>query len=247
MSKSMLHKKTGTVCLVCDESIETAICLHKTRRQSHNLCLDCALGYIKPILDTITDNLRLNIKNDALFIKCPGSYHSLTRNRCSCKINIRKLKFPDSCAINTDIFRILLVLNNDKAFICPEKKCGGVVVIDYVYGIDMLQCPHCSMQWCRKCLVSPFHEGKNCMQHMAETTDTENGQYLLKMNRDGLLKYCPRCQGPVIRDGGCNKIICAKCKAKWCWLCREVDIDYDHFNYNNTNPCANKLWEGVDK
>ena len=44
----------------------------------------------------------------------------------------------------------------------------------------------------------------------------------------------------------CNKIICTHCKSKWCWFCKEVGIDYDHFNANSNTRCSNKLWENVD-
>ena len=79
-----------------------------------------------------------------------------------------------------------------------------------------------------------------------ENDSTENGQYILKMSREGLLKFCPKCRAPITKISGCNKMYCTKCMCTWCWLCGDTGIDYDHFNLRKGKPCANKLWEGVD-
>ena len=30
---------------------------------------------------------------------------------------------------------------------------------------------------------------------------------------------CPRCASPIMKDGGCNHVKCAKCRADFCWAC----------------------------
>ena len=94
---SKIHQKTGYVCLVCDEKIEeeNTVHLHKTRRQSHNMCTECAVGYFQPLLDDITNNLRRNIRRDMQFVPCPGAYHSVLSNRCKHTIDVTNILVKD--------------------------------------------------------------------------------------------------------------------------------------------------------
>ena len=92
----------------------------------------------------------------------------------------------------------------------------------------------------------------SCIEYEASLSNTENSKYINKLLYKGELKMCPQCSIPITKekdldgkDVGCNKIICYSCGLKWCWLCNSVNIDYDHFNSNGKNPCANKLWLGT--
>ena len=66
------------------------------------------------------------------------------------------------------------------------------------------------------------------------------------MKNKGLLKFCPMCHAPSIKNNGCNKMLCTICNNVWCWLCRKDSISYDHYNTNLTGSCIGKLWDGVD-
>ena len=65
--------------------------------------------------------------------------------------------------------------------------------------------------------------------------------------RKGKLKFCPQCKVPTLKNNGCNKMVCIRCHIKWCWLCTDTNIDYDHYNSGNVGRCSGKLWEGVDE
>ena len=64
------------------------------------------------------------------------------------------------------------------------------------------------------------------------------------MKTKGLLKFCPQCKVPTIKNKGCSKMHCVKCDCSWCWLCNKVGVDYPHYNSNNNDRCSGKLWEG---
>ena len=136
----------------------------------------------------------------------------------------------------------------ENAFICPEIKCGQVVEVDKEYtGFNLVCHGGCQTTWCRNCLISPFHDGKSCLEVEAENNKTENGKYIWQMKRQGKLKFCPRCKAPCIKHNGCNKMVCGGCHVKWCWLCKEIGIDYVHFNSERVGNCSGKLWEGLDE
>ena len=159
---SKIHKKTGSFCLICDESIESCIIFHKTRRQTHSLCLDCAIGYLRPILIQAKNNISKNIRKDVDIIKCPGAYHGASRNQCKIYVRLGDLVIPD-CDISLDVFSITYIMNNNSVFICPEMKCREIVDVDDEYTGNQIICHFgCHMSWCRNCLMSPFHKGKTC-------------------------------------------------------------------------------------
>ncbi len=243
---SKLHKKTGSTCMICDEKPDKSIIFHKTRRQTHMMCLDCGIGYLKPIITIATNNVRKNIRVDSGIIRCPGSVKGQTRNMCKHVIELGNLEVPD-CEISIDIFRLIYVIQNDNSYICPESKCGQVVEVDSEYIGNQIVCQGgCMASWCIHCMVSPFHTGKSCIEVEAESMNTENGKMIWELKTKGKLKFCPCCRSPCIKNDGCNKMVCASCHKNWCWLCLSPNIDYNHYNSSNVGQCTGKLWQGVD-
>lgn len=243
---SKLHAKTGSTCMLCEETPNNRIVFHRTRRQTHAVCLDCGIGYLKPLLTQATNNICKNIRKDNDVIKCPGTVKGLTRNMCRHKISLGNLLIPE-CEISADITRIIYVMKTPTAYICPEAKCGKVIVIQEEYTGNNIMCHDgCKTSWCRNCLISPFHTGKSCIEIEAETSKTENGKLIWELYSEGKLKYCPCCREPCIKNSGCNKMLCASCGKTWCWLCLTLNIEYEHYNRNNQTACTGKLWHGVN-
>lgn len=243
---SKIHKKTGSVCMICDEHHEKIILFHKTRRQTHSLCIDCAIGYLRPLIMNMTNNIRKNIRVDSDVIKCPGAFHGESRNQCNMKISLSCLRVPE-CEISLDLFRLLYALTSDNVYICPEMECGQIVHVDNDFTDPKLGCySDCKTTWCRNCLISPYHEGKSCLEAEVDNNNTENGKYIRQMLDQDKLKFCPQCRAPCIKNNGCNKMVCGSCHVKWCWLCTKPAIDYDHFNSTSVGKCNGRLWEGFD-
>jgi hypothetical protein len=244
---SKIHKLSGSVCMICDEDINgNFVLFHKTRRQTHKLCLECCISYLKPKLKLICNNIRKNILNNIGIIKCPGTYHCESRNQCNKNIRLLDLNIPQ-CDISLNIFRITYVLSNNNTYLCPEEKCGQVIEVDNDYLANKLMCQDCKTTWCKQCLSIPYHLNKSCLEFEIENRNTKNGKFILEMKKAGKIKFCPQCRAPCFKNNGCNKMICSQCGVKWCWLCLEKYIDYEHYNSNNIGSCTGKLWKGVDK
>jgi len=243
-----LHKKTGSQCIVCDEKFENEkfVKLHKTRRQTHSLCINCAVGYLTPVFKIAKNNIRKNIRNNIGMFKCPGTYHSESRNACKTIIDLKKLKIPDE-NLSMDLFRINYVMDNEHAYMCPNEDCGNIVDVDKEYTDNQLLCIMCNTTWCKNCVIFPYHKDKSCLEYESEMKNTENGKLIWKLKQKGELKFCPQCKTPIKKGDGCNRITCSQCKASWCWLCDKLNIEYDHYNEKNTTKCVGKLWEGVDE
>lgn len=241
-----LHFVTKNQCLICED--DGGIILHKTKRQTHVLCVDCAEGYLTPIFKNITNLLAIsNNPEQYLTVKCPGSYRGLKRNKCSHKINIKKLIVPDNSTIATDLVRILFCDVNAGRYIC--RHCFDLVDVGVYYFDNDLHCQSCNTSWCKTCNIQPYHTGFSCLEHEVIMNSTENGKKISELQKKGELKFCPVCKAPTTKeknkdgkDIGCNKIKCL-CGIYWCFLCKDVNIDYNHYSSGN---CENRLWEGVD-
>ncbi|BGP43945.1 hypothetical protein JCM10450v2_008157 [Rhodotorula kratochvilovae] len=50
-----------------------------------------------------------------------------------------------------------------------------------------------------------------------------------------LIRPCPKCKVPCLKQDGCNKMVCAQCSAYWCYVCREIIKGYEHFEQRRAN------------
>ena len=127
-----------------------------------------------------------------------------------------------------------------------NKDCGQIIIVGSEYVSNKIACYSCKQNWCKECLVSPYHEGMSCIELEVYNSNTEIGKYMNEMNVLGKLKFCPQCRVPCIKYNGCNKMVCSICNVKWCWLCRSFNIDYDHYNTENIGTCVGMLWNGYE-
>lgn len=224
--------------------------LHRTRRQTHSICLDCGKGYFLPKLRQLTKNLRLNLRTDTM-ICCPGTYHGTCRNQCKISLEVSKLP-PLGTEVEGLIQRIMMVSLTENLLMCPMEDCLGLFVIGPKDDEYYCQCPLCQTEWCRNCMVRPYHMGLSCIEYEAAQSKTENGKRIWELHCKGELHFCPSCKAPTVKQKnsngkalGCNKMTCSTCGVKWCWLCRESNIDYGHYNPSNQTSCAGLLWKGT--
>lgn len=64
-----------------------------------------------------------------------------------------------------------------------------------------------------------------------------------------LIRLCPKCSEPYIKESGCNKISCPSCRTLSCFICGKVVSGYAHFtgagvNSTHQEPgAACALWD----
>jgi len=230
------------VCCICEDKVceENKIVLHKTRRQIHQLCNDCGVGYMKSIFVKLTNSIRHGFhKKKSSYFTCCGTISGLERNRCSHSISIISLNIHPSLSIYEDFIRLKYILENDNVYICPNKQCGNIFEI--VINEDKLLCNSCNETWCKKCNATPYHSDLSCLENELKLDSKDENIQFIKQEMDKkMLKICPGCKSAIYRIEGCNKITCTYCDEKWCWLCNKKGIDYDHFT---RGKCEGKLYE----
>lgn len=243
-----IHKKT-LICHVCyNEDPNRLIIIHKTRRQTHSICLSCFDLYVEPQLQKLYERLRNNIR-DCITIQCIGNYHSSLRNCCKKKICVSSIIIPENSHIYTDIFRIKFLLYNPYYSICPSSTCGDISETSELLRV---KCFSCGITWCKTCSKSPFHYGFTCTENIIQNNTTPTEKLISKKLLNGEAKLCPCCKTVTerVKDKkgnfvACNKMLCSICGVKWCWLCNDIDIDYKHYNSESKKSCSGKLWQGV--
>ena len=114
---------------------------------------------------------------------------------------------------------------------CPF--CDFKAICDPTEAIFFCQNPDCSRSSCRKCHEAS-HLPKTCEE--AKKEKGLSARHLVEEARsEAMIRVCPKCQVKIVKEYGCNKMICTKCGCKMCYTCR-ADISsgqrggYEHFN-----------------
>jgi hypothetical protein len=237
----MLNHQTKNVCLVCQDSEEKVLVLHKTRRQTHSMCYSCLVNYISDPIEKLVELAKTGNLINGPVVKCPGSYTGLQRNRCKCDVLIpESISFEETEKVSCNVRALYIISKVENTLLCPHESCLGIIFRKDFFG-EEATCAECNRSMCMSCATFPYHTGMNCDDYNSLKKD---GLHDLVSN--GIVKSCPKCKSITEKNEGCNKMYCIKCGTKWCWLCLETDIDYNHYNENSKTPCSNLLWEGVD-
>jgi IBR (half RING finger) domain-containing protein len=251
--KAKVQQNTQNFCLSCADELESDdefIILHKTRRQSHGLCQDCMGSYLLMVLQEKSKDPKADT-----IISCCGNFKSSSHNVCGVKIELNPanvisrasqkslsslLKFiKANDGLNTLYMRVYSIsLPNSVMCIL----CQGIIT-DVPKDTRNIHCPYCQKDWCQSCHTTPYHVGKSCpLDGTLARFYKDNGDGMREAIERGDFKICPTCNELTAKSEGCNKMTCGTCQHSWCWICREADIDYPHFNYETGNPeCRGRL------
>lgn len=96
--------------------------------------------------------------------------------------------------------------------------------------------PECEKVSCRLCNL-PSHIPKTCTE--AKKEEHLSARHLVEeAMSEALMRTCPKCKVKIVKEDGCNKMVCTKCRAMMCYVCKK-DISkegYNHFNQGRFGP-----------
>lgn len=129
------------------------------------------------------------------------------------------------CTAGTTHTHLLCIFSYSQ---CP--KCSHLFISNVnKKGVDDVSCPECKHDFCRLCEKAP-HDSKTCEE--AKAAEKENldahAKVAAAMN-DAVIRNCPNCKKPFMKDRGCNKMTCPCCGTISCYICRQRIKDYSHF------------------
>lgn len=104
---------------------------------------------------------------------------------------------------------------------CPTPGCNGIIhhleANKQICGYLSVRCDKCMEQMCFGCAKGD-HGPASCQQMVdwikLESDESGNAKWV-----NANTKPCPKCMRAVEKNGGCNFMDCAHCKAAWCWTC----------------------------
>ena len=91
------------------------------------------------------------------------------------------------------------------------------------------QNPACEEVSCRLCRTNS-HIPQTCAEAAKEKGIPERRQVEEAMS-EALIRQCPHCKVNIVKESGCNKMICSKCSHVMCYICRQdiTRAQYNHF------------------
>lgn len=96
--------------------------------------------------------------------------------------------------------------------------------------IPSVECDH-NHVFCYNCMTDdhtpcPCEIAKEWMKLCKDETETKH--WIAANTKD-----CPKCGSIIEKNGGCNQMVCAKCKYEFCWICmKSWDLHTSHFSCN---------------
>jgi TRIAD3 protein (E3 ubiquitin-protein ligase RNF216) len=87
--------------------------------------------------------------------------------------------------------------------------------------------PDCAVTSCRSCRKET-HVPKTCAEAALDNGHSARHEIEEAMSA-ALIRTCNKCSAPFIKENGCNKMTCTKCRNIQCYVCSK-SCQYNHFN-----------------
>ncbi|KDQ07483.1 hypothetical protein BOTBODRAFT_38782 [Botryobasidium botryosum FD-172 SS1] len=203
--------------------------------EAHLFCKGCAKTHAETLLgDRKTDILCIDQSGCRLAFpeseiarflseKTIALYHRIKQEKELEQAEIEGLESCPFCPYS-------VVIENDmeRLFHCENEECGVVS--------------------CRQC-KKPDHIPKTC-EEMEADKHLDARHKVEEAMSEALMRKCPRCTKPFIKEHGCNKMTCPNCHTLSCYVCRQVVTGYDHFDQRpagstqSSSKCP--LWDSLE-
>lgn len=98
---------------------------------------------------------------------------------------------------------------------CPMPDCGHAIRVNY-HDSRPVRC-HCNHIFCFSCGEN-WHDPVKCKwlkKWIKKCDDDSETSNWIAANT----KECPKCRATIEKDGGCNHMVCKKCRFDFCWVC----------------------------
>ncbi|KAL7472638.1 hypothetical protein ACHAXS_013000 [Conticribra weissflogii] len=84
----------------------------------------------------------------------------------------------------------------------------------------------------------------NASSEFEQNNSTSNSESASQQWKNEHTRPCPGCSSPIMKDGGCNHVICGKCKVNFCWACMRTRTSCKSYQCANGAPYGNAFGDG---
>ncbi|KAL8290442.1 hypothetical protein RQP46_002700 [Phenoliferia psychrophenolica] len=204
--------------------------------EGHSFCQDCVLGlvnsqiglrkYILPCMSTEGEACKAVYPESETSKFLPATtqaaLHKLKQEKELDAAEIEGLAKCPFCP-----YAQIIDNPNERLFICAREDCGKTTCLQ-----------------CKK----EDHLPKSCAE-MDLDKKIDGIHKVEEAMSQALIRKCPKCSEPYIKEDGCNKITCPSCRTVSCYICSKIVKGYEHFanagsNATYTEPGATcPLWD----
>jgi hypothetical protein len=128
--------------------------------------------------------------------------------------------------------------NDEKLQHCPH--CGVPCLVSMSVSSQTMACPSCGREsrWTAATTpdgatvpTPPTSAPQTNMVETATEVEDAGRHYVEEAMTQTMLRNCPRCLRPFVKESGCHKMKCPMCRTASCYVCRQVVQwkGYDHF------------------
>ena len=214
------HRQKGEImsCACCfDDDVPLSSITHCNGEESHFFCFECARRNAE---NEIGSNRSRMLCMDGS--RCEATFDREQRSRFLDASSIEKL---DRIQQQEDL-RLADVENLER---CPF--CDYAAICPPAEENKEFQCqnPDCSEVSCRLC-NQKTHLPLSCLESKKEKGISQRRE-IEEARTEALLRTCNKCKIRILKEDGCNKVICTQCTAVMCDYCGQ-DISktrYAHF------------------
>ena len=236
-----LHKASGSLiqCQCCfdDEIPMNRSVGCESASDLHFFCHEC--------VSRLADNQIGAMKYEMLCMDGSGCKASLSVEGVAQAVSIKTV---DRLAFNQQQAEIAAagIDGLEQCPFCDFKAICEPIEQDRIFNC---QNPDCERATCRRC-NQDAHCPRSCEEVKADKG--LNARHRIEEARsDRVMRKCPKCGVKIIKELGCNKMVCSNCRSIMCYVCN-ADISkgkeggYEHFNKAGSR-C--KLYDeaGVDR
>lgn len=195
-----------------------------TGTPSHSFCLDCAKGaalaqlelqrWKFPCMDSSGCDAEFSSSEKRRFLSNEALVRAerLQQQEELKNAGIEGLEDCPRC----DYAEIYPPIEENRIFECKNEACDMISV-------------------CRLCRKEA-HIPKSCEEYAKDLGISQKNAIAEAMT-DALIRKCPKCSTPIVKEEGCNKMTCSKCGCAFCDVCgKDISREtYNHFSGNG--PC----------
>lgn len=225
-AKDQEHRAKGEVmeCGCCFDIVTIHKVTHCNGEEAHFFCLDCA---------------RANAENDI----GKSRYELRCMDSSGCRASFSRLerqRFLDAKSIETlerlqqqDEIRLADLQNLSTCPFCDFAAICPPIEVDKEFRCHNPECEEVS---CRLCKLKS-HIPLSCDEFKKEHGVSER-RVIEEARTEALIRTCGKCKVRILKEDGCNKVICTKCYAVLCDYCGK-DITktlYNHFDGQGRAP-----------
>lgn len=199
------------------------------RDEGHLFCVDCLLGVAKSQIFG-SGSLGAGCSSKSMELRCfhpDGCESGFAREFMQKALPRQILEKYDELQASISVREAAL----ENLVTCP--KCTFQAQLDPTAQVFVCPIAHCGFKSCCRCGMEASHVGDISCEEAKRIAFSAKGQHKVEEAMSGaLIAPCPKCASPLLKEGGCNKMVCPRCREASCFVCRShisKEIGYAHF------------------